>query len=297
MMKRKLYKERRRSTMSNEDQESYTSINEIKPALVGIKPLALGPVYCGVTLEAARALEANSAPNRNIKNNVVSSYREAYRNGMWDEYATTSPIMITEDGRLAAGQHRIRMQVKEQIPYMVHLVLNHASAQQIALQDTNANRSFRDKVQQVMNGSTDGIPKIPLISERTFIAAVKILDNESFFQANPGTKGFPTKDCSQIADLVSKYQPIFEKISSKFVEDATTPVYKCSYIVAALVYAYETKTFSSSKLDDIVKRSNYCDQDAALSKLGSIFYKRIGGSNPKTQYEYFKETFNFLKTL
>ena len=236
----------------------------------------------------------------------MQQYKNAYKQGLWDERATTSPIMISDAGKLAAGQHRMQMQVDLEIKEMVHPILFDASTSQAEFQDTNANRSLNDKTQQkiklkqsILGQPVTGIPKVDFIQPRTFLAAIKILDTEIWFSQNINNQEqkVPTKDGTSLADLIEEYYPTFVKVSASFKEDATTPLYGCAFIVAAIVYAYKNQIHGELKLNDFIKRSNYSDSEPTYNDLHLIFTKKGEASNPKSQYTKFKETLNFIKKL
>jgi len=272
------------------------SIEEVEQ-FTGIKPAYIGSIYADVSIEAARGLIANKAPNRNIRPQVIRQYAAAMTDGSWEQNAATAPIMIDDKGKLIGGQHRMLAQISAGIKTMMHPVIFGASDKQGQLQDTGANRSFGDKVQHIMNHTW--MPDIPYLYPKTIIAAMKILQTSKLFCENASAKGMATQDPMIISKMITEKETTLKKISDLFAEDASTPLYTVSAFVAAFVDVAENQTNETvKKFSEILKRSNHCDTDRFMNSLYQIYQARhMGGSSPRKQFELFQKVSNCLWAL
>jgi hypothetical protein len=175
--------------------------------------------------------------NRKLDTNHVGTLREAMDSGRWESDIDESPVLF-RDGKLEGGQHRAFAFLKSGLKKIKFPCILNATDKDIAMQDSNKNRTMKNKVEMRMSRSLrDKIEKdiSSVVSYRTVCASAKHL------HANGDKKKLEQYAETDIVNTIAKYQQTYNDLANRFDEE------KIDKVAGLLGYAPAVAAFIKIK--------------------------------------------------
>lgn len=269
-------------------------------------------VFIELTKPEAKKLwdnyEHSQLQNRTVDKSCQKKYQNSMDRGDWNQNIDITPIMIDSAGNLRAGQHRVLAFLNSTLSTCKFPAILEAKESEIAMQDTNKNRTARNHVEMAIKRTiVDEMKDFDFIKPRTLFASSRILT------ARKSTK-WPTKvkanDILTVQDdvrTVEDYLPIYKELEGNVLYAPASRednLLGFSPIVAAYCQAYtkmDKKEWKSMvpflTMPNPTSNPNEVNKKYAQTALYDIFCDRKKGNNPLVMDEAFRHALSCMAAV
>lgn len=250
-----------------------------------------------ITPEIAREILKRNTNNRSLSKVRVQSYEIDMKNDKWEQDNPQNSIVISEDGELKDGQHRLTALVKSGVSLWFKVFITNETC----LFDKGKSRNFRDNAK--ISGLADRYTDPATIGAARFLFSMsgskyhrvkclpdsvirEILDKNgdnweaARISANTGTNHGKVKRSSVIAALYcASVYGVPEHVIARFCKVANSGFPSGEYEYSAIAFTKNLKIGHSSALDS-AEEFNACQEAIQDFVNGKKRTRAYPGENP-----------------